>query len=88
MLVKSSNELFGPLDPLLAGGELFLHSLDLPWVDNLLTYTHTKRKLTVLIITAGFQCLQTKPKKEEEEECVLKTMLLLVDIEVIQFVHD
>lgn len=29
-----------------------------------------------------------KPKEEEEEECVRKTMLLLVDIEVIQFVHD
>lgn len=71
MLVKSSNELFGPLDPLLAGGELFLHSLDLPWVDNLLTYGET-HKLTVLIITAGFQCLQTKPKKRRRRRMCSK----------------
>lgn len=38
MLVKSSDELFGPLDPLLTWGELLLYSLDLPWVDNLLTW--------------------------------------------------
>lgn len=41
------------------------------WITCLPTekHTHTKRKLTVLIITAGFQCLQMKPKKRRRRMC-------------------
>lgn len=39
VLVKSSNELCGPLDSVRTGGELLLHGLDLPRVDDLLTFT-------------------------------------------------
>lgn len=70
MLVKSSNELFGPLDPLLAGGELFLHSLDLPWVDNLLTYgeTHThKKKINCANYNSGVSVPSNETKKKKKK---------------------
>lgn len=43
VLVKSSDELFGPLDSLWTGGELLLHGLDLPGVDHLFTFTETEK---------------------------------------------
>lgn len=46
VLVKSSNELCGPLDSVWTGGELLLHGLDLSRVNDLFAFTQ-REKMTL-----------------------------------------